>query len=317
LEFGPDIAKAALFEAAIGSPPVGLLLSIPGVTQVQYYYKGLKNGPEIRGFDLTGTLTLEGDKPKLKLEMDGDVYDGDKNLTLEYMVNYKKENPKFPTWSPFLKDAGDVHESGTEIVRERKTVVRKEEYIDKATGEKMTIEIPEEITVEKEIFQDAPFVTFDEAGTHRNKVKVWQEYEYFWNAHKLTEPKDEEEKAEDKSDNKEIKEKIEEIEKTGKTSFDIEFEPGKEKITNKSKTEVKNVVKVVDNFPQNKFLVVVWSDSLSNKKLAFQRAGFILNELVKYGVSRNRLTANASDIKKEGGLKKKKFHHTKVEVIKK
>jgi hypothetical protein len=271
LEFGPDIAKAALFEAAIGSPPVGLLLSIPGVTQVQYYYKGLKNGPEIRGFDLKGNLTLDGDKPKLKLEMDGDVYDGDKNLTLEYMVNYKKDNPKFPTWSPFLKDAGDVHESGTEIVRERKTVVRREEYIDKATGKKMTIEIPEEITIEKEIYQDAPFATFDESGSHRNNVKVWQEFEYFWNAHKLAEPKDDEEKDEDKSQKREIKEKIEEIEKTGKTSFDIEFEPGKENI---------------------------------------------INELVKDGISRNRLTANASDIRNGGDLRKKIFHHTKVEVIK-
>jgi hypothetical protein len=141
MEFGPALAKAALFEAAIGSPPVGLLLSIPGVTQVQYYYKGLKNGPEIRSFDLKGTLTLEDGKPKLKLEMDGDVYDGSKDLTIEYMVNYKKENPTFPTWSPFLKDAGDVCESGTEIVRERKTVIRKEEYTDKATGKKITIKI--------------------------------------------------------------------------------------------------------------------------------------------------------------------------------
>jgi len=190
MEFGPSLAKAALFETAIGSPPVGMLLSIPGVTQVQYYYKGLKNGPEIRSFDLKGNLTVSGSNPELKLEMDGDVYDGDKNLTLEYMVNYKKENPTFPTWSPFLKEPAEVFEYGKEIVRERKTIIREEEFIDKATGEKMTIEIPEEITIEKEVYQDTPFATFEEAGSHRNKVKVWQEYEYFWNAHKLTEPKD-------------------------------------------------------------------------------------------------------------------------------
>jgi hypothetical protein len=150
----------------------------------------LKDGPEIRSFDLKGNLTIEKGKPKIQLEMDGNVYDGDKNLTIEYMVNYKKENPNFPTWSPFLKDAGEVHESGIEIVRERKTVVRKEEYVDKATGKKSTVEIPEEITFEKEIYQETPFATFQKSGTHRNNVKVWQEYEYFWNAHKLTEPKE-------------------------------------------------------------------------------------------------------------------------------
>lgn len=320
LEFGPDIAKAALFEAAIGSPPVGLLLSIPGVTQVQYYYKGLKDGPEIRSFDLKGTLSSEGGKAKLKLEMDGDVNDGDKNLTIEYMVNYKKENPTFPTWSPFLKDAGDVKESGTEIVRERKTVTRKEEFIDKATGKKMTVEIPEEITTEKEVYQDAPFATFYESGMHRNNKSMWHEYEYFWNAHRLTEPKDKEtEKSDekDKAQKKEIEDRIKDIEQTGKTSFDIEFESGKESVTQNSEAQIKIITKVIENFPQNKFLIAVLADSLSDKKLAEQRANFIVSKLITGGISGNRLTALGSDKKTTGDLKKKKLKHTKVDLVKK
>ncbi|MCW8802866.1 MAG: hypothetical protein OQK57_00585, partial [Ignavibacteriaceae bacterium] len=320
LEFGPEIAKAALFEAAIGSPPVGLLLSIPGVTQVQYYYKGLKNGPEIRSFDLKGNLTVSGGKPELKLEMDDDVYDGDKNLTIEYMVNYKKENPTFPTWSPFLKETGKVQKSGIEIVRERKTVIRKEEYIDKVTGEKMTVEIPEEITVEKEVYQDTPFATFEEAGSHRNKVKVWQEYEYFWNAHRLTEPKDTESEETDVQENKHKKEtedRTKEIELTGKTSFDVEFEPGKESVTKNSEPQIKILIKVIEKFPQSKFLVTVLSDSLSDKKLAGQRANFIVNELTMNGISGTRLTALGSDKKTSGELKQKKFKHTKVDLVKK
>lgn len=320
LEFGPDIAKAALFEAAIGSPPVGLLLSIPGVTQVQYYYKGLKNGPEIRSFDLKGNLTFNGGKPELKLEMDGDVYDGDKNLTLEYMVNYKKENPTFPTWSPFLKDPGKVYESGKETVRERKTIIRKEEFVDKATGKKMTVEIPEEITTEKEVYQDTPFATFEEAGSHRNNVKVWHEYEYFWNAHKLTEPKVKESEKSDeqnKAQKKEIEARTKEIEQTGKTSFDIEFENGKESVTQNSEEQINIITRVIENFPQNNFLIAVLSDSLANKKLAEQRANFIVSNLIINGISKNRLTPLGSDKKTKGDLKKKKFKHTKVDLVKK
>ena len=189
LEFGPSLVKAAIFQSAVGSPPVGLLLSIPGVTQVQYYYKGLKDGPETRSFDISGRLTNGDTEPKLHLAMNGSVYDGEKDLTVEYMVNYKRENPKFPAWSPFLEEPANVFEFGKDIVRERKTIIREEKYVDEATGEEMTIEIPEEITIEREVYQDAPFATFDEFGVHRNGVKVWQQYEYFWNAHKLTEPK--------------------------------------------------------------------------------------------------------------------------------
>ncbi|MGQ9643288.1 MAG: hypothetical protein ACUVT3_05480 [Ignavibacterium sp.] len=292
LEFGPAIAKAAFFEAAIGSPPVGLLLSIPGVTQVQYYYKGLKDGPEIRSFDLKGTLSSEGGEPKLKLEMDGDVYDGDKNLTIEYMVNYKKENPTFPTWSPFLKDAGDVKKSGTEIVRERKTVTRKEEFIDKATGKKMTVEIPEEKTTEKEVYQDSPFATFHKTGTHRNNKSMWHEYEYTWRAYKLTTPLTEEEIKKEKEKTqrqKFIKEKIELLKKTGETSFDVPFVTGQSSVEQGAESTIEDIAQVLENFPKDKFSISVCCDSLADNILSSKRTNYIIDALVKKGIKKSQL----------------------------
>ncbi len=185
MELGPEVVDAALFQAALGSAPVGLVLSIPGVTQVQYYYKGLKDGPENRKFNIKGRLISN----KLYLEMDGDVYDGDKNLTVEYQVNYKKENPKFPCWTPFQKDPGDVYESGTQTIYERVTSVEEREYVDKATGKKITIEIPVQSTIAKDVYQHMPFATFRETGTHRNNKSMWHDYEYIWNVHRITTPK--------------------------------------------------------------------------------------------------------------------------------
>ena len=52
--FGVDVAKALFMDVATGSLPTGLMLSIPGVTQIQYYYKGLQNGPETRKFKIKG-----------------------------------------------------------------------------------------------------------------------------------------------------------------------------------------------------------------------------------------------------------------------
>ena len=186
MQFGPDVLDAAMFQAALGSAPFGLVLSIPGVTQVQYYYKGLKDGPENRKFKIKGKL-ISG---KLFLEMNGDVYDGDKNLTVEYQVNYKKENPKFPCWTPFLEDGADVKESGKEIIYESKEFVTIKEFEDPATGKKIKIEVPERVTSKKEIFQHTPFATFRETGTHRDNKSMWHDYEYVWNVHRVTTPKD-------------------------------------------------------------------------------------------------------------------------------
>jgi len=186
MQFGPDILDAAMFQAAFGSAPFGLVLSIPGVTQVQYYYKGLKDGPENRKFKIKGVLKSD----KLYLKMDGDVYDGDKNLTVEYQVNYKKETPKFPCWTPFLKDGADVKESGKETIYESKEFVTIKEFEDPATGKKIKIEVPERVTSKKEIFQHTPFATFRETGTHRDKKSMWHDYEYVWNVHRITTPKE-------------------------------------------------------------------------------------------------------------------------------
>ncbi|MBT8380690.1 MAG: hypothetical protein KJN64_15890 [Ignavibacteria bacterium] len=185
MQFGPDILDAAMFQAALGSAPFGLVLSIPGVTQVQYYYKGLKDGPENRKFKIKGKL-ISG---KLYLEMNGDVYDGDKNLTVEYQVNYKKETPKFPCWTPFRKDGAAVKESGKETIYESKEFVTIKEFKDPATGKKITIEVPERVTSKKEIFQHTPFATFRETGNHRDGKSMWHDYEYVWNVHRITTPK--------------------------------------------------------------------------------------------------------------------------------
>lgn len=189
IELGPDIATSALFESALGTAPVGLVLSIPGVTQVQYYYKGLKNGPENRSFNISGKL-VSGGGNNLFIELDGDVKDGDKNLTIEYMVNYKKENAQFPCWTPFLDDGADVFAEGNETVYEVKEIIEKIVFKDEETGQNITIDVPTKETKSKEIYRSSPFATFRESGVHRNKKSMWHEYEYFWNAHKLTEPKD-------------------------------------------------------------------------------------------------------------------------------
>ncbi len=186
MQFGPDILDAAMFQAALGSAPFGLVLSIPGVTQVQYYYKGLKDGPENRKFKIIGKLV----SGKLYIEMDGDVYDGDKNLTVEYQVNYKKETPKFPCWTPFLKDGADAKESGKETIYESKEFVSIKEFEDPATGKKIKIEVPERVTSKKEIYQHTPFATFRETGTHRDNKSMWHDYEYVWNVHRITTPKE-------------------------------------------------------------------------------------------------------------------------------
>ncbi|MGH9454346.1 MAG: hypothetical protein ACRD2O_10310, partial [Terriglobia bacterium] len=89
------LGLGALGTMAQGGMPTGALMSIPGVTQVSYQYKGLANGPESRRFKIKGNI--RGDK--MYLHMDGDVYEGDKDLVVEYMVNFRREQRKFPTWS--------------------------------------------------------------------------------------------------------------------------------------------------------------------------------------------------------------------------
>jgi hypothetical protein len=182
--FGVDVAKALFMDMATGNLPVGLILSIPGVTQIQYYYKGLQNGPETRKFNIKGKLV----NGELFLNMDGDVYEGSKLLTIEYMVNYKKETPTFPTWSPFLSKGAIMQPAGSTVtIYEQVIKTRSETYKDAATGETKTIEIPYTETKESREILPFPFASFREAGKQRNGVKVWHEYEYNWSVYKASE----------------------------------------------------------------------------------------------------------------------------------
>ena len=143
-----QVPKAAL-DAAMGEWPSGMMLSVPGVTQVQYYYKGLASGqPEARTFKIRGRLESTPNGAMLKLEQDGEVTGGDTKLWVEYMVNYHKERKPFPTWSPFLASSAEFHPG-----------------------------------------QAVPFAQFREAGEHRNGVKPWREYDYNWSAYKVTSPR--------------------------------------------------------------------------------------------------------------------------------
>jgi hypothetical protein len=126
------------------------MLSIPGLTQVQYEYKGLSNGPEVRTFRITGHVEGNVDNPRLRLKMDGDV-DGDKNLYVEYTVNYRKTKSPFPAWSPFLDGPGDISRAF------------ERDILDTLSAK----------------------ASFSEKGQHRNGVQVWRGYEYDWQAEKV------------------------------------------------------------------------------------------------------------------------------------
>ena len=143
------LVKSAIQDAASLSLPVGTMLSIPGVTQVQYDYKGLPNGAEVRSFRISGHLE-GGLDARLRLQMDGSV-EGDRNLYVEYMVNYRKSRSAFPAWSPFL-DTPAVIQPG--FVRQQVTTL-------------------------------SAIADFSEKGVHRNGVKPWQEYDYKWHVERI------------------------------------------------------------------------------------------------------------------------------------
>lgn len=178
---GIDAAKAILIDFG---KPGGFMLSIPGLTQIQYSYKGLQNGPETRKFNIMGYL-VDG---QLYLEMDGNVFGGSQDLTIEYMVNYEKETPSFPTWSPFLQEPAVMYpEGGEATIYEQVTKTKKEKYTDKVTGETKTVNVDYTETIEKKENLPFPFAIFREAGKQRNGVSVWHEYEYNWTIFKATE----------------------------------------------------------------------------------------------------------------------------------
>lgn len=292
---GPDAATTLLFDVALGSPPVGLVLSIPGVTQVQYYYKGLKNGPENRTFNIAGRLSGN----QLFLEIDGDVKGGDKDLTIEYMVNYKKDSGKFPCWSPFLDQPADVFPSGEEILYEYVTVPKIFPIKDENTGKITNVTVPEKRSQQKKVFHDMPFATFHKTGTHRNNKSMWHEYEYTWRAYKLTTPLTEEEIKKEKEKaqkGKFIKDKIDELIKTGKTFFNVPFVSGQSSIEPGSESTIADIAQVLKNFPKDKFSISVCCDSLADNTLLSKRTNYIINALVKEGLKKSQLQAAGCEL---------------------
>lgn len=125
-----------------------------GSVGLSYKAPHLKNGPELRYFRLKGKVdktTLldgQGEELRLILEVDGDykARDGtsDSQLIAQWEVNNKKEEVKFPCWSPFLKSDG-------------KTFA----VLKRGEGGVWTAD-------------------FSAKGTHRNNDKNWQEYGYYW-----------------------------------------------------------------------------------------------------------------------------------------
>jgi len=176
---GLDIMKALTFDLA---NPLSLMLSIPGVTKIQYYYKGLQNGPEKRDFTFSGHIDDAG---QMSLTLDN--IKGSQDLTVEYMVNYKKELPTFPVWSPFLDKKGTIYPKGRDIVLYNYTPKEVEVtyFDDKSdTTKRTTVTTKELKTYKKNIA--TPWVTFKDAGVKRDGVEVWHEYEYSWNAYKIS-----------------------------------------------------------------------------------------------------------------------------------
>ncbi|BDQ03653.1 MAG: hypothetical protein KatS3mg036_0354 [Ignavibacterium sp.] len=292
LALGPDVATTLMFDVALGSPPTGLVLSIPGITQVQYYYKGLVNGPENRTFDISGKLSGNS----LYLEMDGDVKGGDKDLTIEYMVNYKKERAKFPCWTPFLNEPADVYPSGEETLYEYVTIQKKFPIKNEETGKITEITVPEKQTKQKKVLHDLPFATFHKTGTHRNNKSMWHEYEYTWRAYKLTTPlsedeiKSEKEKQEERKKKEErIKNKIDELINSDKTTFNNPFTPGQSTIEPGSESEIDDITEVIKNFPKDKFSIAVCCDTSADKRLSQKRTTNIINLLIKMGIKKSQI----------------------------
>lgn len=153
LGFYGGLVGAAAPAGALGATAgqaAGKALELPGL---QYDAPHLKNGPELRHFRFTGRLETTArfqngvrfEEPvRIFLEQAGDFTrpDGkaDNQLIAAYEVNRVKEEKPFPCWSPFLKAPGTFR---------------------KGPG-------------------DVWIAEFQEKGTHRNGVKVWEEYGYVW-----------------------------------------------------------------------------------------------------------------------------------------
>jgi hypothetical protein len=172
-------ASAQVGASAIESLPVGPNMPmgvpmVPGVTQVQFSYKGLEHGPEERLFKIEGNVGMYNGETRMVLKQSGDVFDGSKDLTLVYQVNYKTEKKPFPAWSPFSNKPGVIWiNNGPKTQKPPAEVTQ--------LAQKMGTSIPAS--------DGSVFAYMEDTGTHRNGVKPWQEYEYVWFVQKLDDQK--------------------------------------------------------------------------------------------------------------------------------
>jgi len=170
------------------SAMTGVILNVPGLTQVQYNYKGLQNGPETRTFNMSGHVDNKG---QMLLHMDDVRNGGSNNLVVEYTVNYETETPTFPIWSPFFDEqAGTIYPSNRKYVTYdyvnedvEKTYNAYDSHTGAVTPSTVTVSKPKIISDEKTL--EFPMATFQASGTKRNGVEVWHEYEYSWNAYRV------------------------------------------------------------------------------------------------------------------------------------
>lgn len=160
-----------------------IVLSIPGYTQIQYYYKGLENGPETRNFTFSGYINGSGEIYLENVDIDGDP------LVVEYTVNWQTDKASFPTWSPFLDNHGLVQASNTPTVTYAyETVMEEQSYTDVTDGSKTKkVLVPVKKLVAQNINAVASMATFNEKGTNRvpSNSYQWHDYEYNWNAYRI------------------------------------------------------------------------------------------------------------------------------------
>ncbi len=173
-------AKLGVAKALLGDipSPASLILSVPGVTQVQYNYKGLQNGPETRYYTIKGYI--ENGKMYLWVDQMETPFD----LVIEWQVNYRTETATFPVWSPFMDDPAVIYPAGKEVVTyEYVTELVEKSYTE--NGKKKTVTVPEKRLKAKQTNLSVPFAIFDQKGTHRNGKSMWHEYEYNWKAYRM------------------------------------------------------------------------------------------------------------------------------------
>jgi hypothetical protein len=180
-EFGVNLAKSMFGNITSVSAPVGMMLAVPGITQVQYNYKGMVDRPQKRTFKITGKI-IDGE-----MYLDAPKIQGDNNLWVEYMVNYQTDKSSFPVWSPFLSAPGIVKPAGLLTIYEHEEFEHEADYTDPITGKKQKMKVMDQRLVAKDEIFHTPFASFYEAGTQRNNVSVWHEYEYHWSVFKFKE----------------------------------------------------------------------------------------------------------------------------------